>query len=41
MTPQPDPIEWDDEMYDLFANSFDDTPLECGVENPEQCESCT
>jgi hypothetical protein len=23
---------------DLFS---DDTPLECGIENPEVCESCT
>ena len=25
-------------MPDMFD---DDTPLECGIENPESCESCT
>jgi len=27
----------DDEVLDMFT---DNTPLECGIENPEGCESC-
>mgnify|MGYP003637829472 FL=1 len=31
------PMEMMGERYDPFG---DDTPLECGLENPEICESC-
>mgnify|MGYP003625431654 FL=1 len=31
------PIEMMGERYNPFD---DDTPLECGLENPEICESC-
>jgi hypothetical protein len=31
-----------DHVYGGFGYLFDDdTPLECGIENPEICESCT
>jgi len=42
----PDPMHDDDPapdvvaintQYDMFA---DDTPLACGIEDPESCESC-
>lgn len=31
---------WHDELAEETAWLEDDTPLACGIENPETCESC-
>lgn len=28
------------EELEEFASAFSDEPLECGIENPEECEAC-
>jgi len=38
-----EPDKWAAKLNDMsFNDPFDDdTPLACGIENPEECESCT
>ena len=45
MTTDPAPWEEKNELAKGFAEAFqdpfeDDTPLECGLEDPEECEAC-